>query len=164
MFEFALFLHVLIAVVGFGPTFIFAIVGAMGGREPQHVNFALRVSHTIATRLVVPLAVAMPIVGTWLIFLRDWDIVANEWLWVSIALYAVAFFNSVLVLVPTTSKLIAMTERMPPPPEGAAPSGPPPQVARLVRRQRIAGPINGVLLIVIILLMVWKPGAAAPGV
>ena len=40
-----LFLHVLGAIVAFGPTFAFSFIGASGGAEPQHANFATRVSH-----------------------------------------------------------------------------------------------------------------------
>lgn len=161
--EFALFLHILIAVVGFGPTFVFGVIGFKGGKEPAHVNFALRLSETIAKRLVIPLAVAMPLVGTWLVFLRGWDLWASEWLWISIILYVIVFSNAIFVLVPTGSKLVKMTEHMLAPPPGAAPGGPPPEVARLVRIQQIAGPINLLLLVTIILLMVTKPGGALTG-
>ena len=161
--EFALFLHILIAVVGFGPTFVFGIIGFKGGKEPAHVNFALRLGETIAKRLVLPLAVAMPLVGTWLIFLRGWDLWASEWLWISIILYVLAFSNSLFVLIRTGSKLVRLTEHMPAAQPGAVPAGPPPEVARLVRVQRIAGPINLLLIATITLLMVWKPGGALTG-
>ena len=51
LFPYLLFLHVLGAVVAFGPTFAFRFIGGMGGKEPQHSNFATRVSETIAMRL-----------------------------------------------------------------------------------------------------------------
>lgn len=40
-----LFLHVGGAILGFGPTYTFPFIGAMAGKEPQHVNFALRVQN-----------------------------------------------------------------------------------------------------------------------
>ena len=43
LFPWLLFLHVLGAIVAFGPTFAFSFIGAMGGAEPQHANFATRV-------------------------------------------------------------------------------------------------------------------------
>jgi len=52
LFPWLLFLHVLGAIVAFGPTFSFAIIGAAGGAEPQHANFATRVSHLVSSRLV----------------------------------------------------------------------------------------------------------------
>ena len=45
------------AIVAFGPTFAFSFIGAMGGAEPQHANFATRVSLTISSRLVYPMAI-----------------------------------------------------------------------------------------------------------
>ena len=44
LFPYLLFLHVLGAIVAFGPTFAFPFIGALGGAEPQHANFATRVS------------------------------------------------------------------------------------------------------------------------
>jgi hypothetical protein len=50
---------------------------------------------------------------------------------------------------------------MGPPPAGAAPSGPPPQVAvmeALGQRLAMGGMFLNVLLVVLVALMVWKPG------
>ena len=44
LFTIVLFLHVLGAILAFGPTFAYSISGAMGGAEPQHANFAMRVT------------------------------------------------------------------------------------------------------------------------
>ena len=40
LFPYLLFFHVLGAIAGFGPSFVFPIVGAMGGTEREHGNFA----------------------------------------------------------------------------------------------------------------------------
>ena len=63
LFPWLLFLHVLGAIVAFGPTFAFSFIGAAGGAEPQHANFATRVSHTISSRLVYPIGLTLPITG-----------------------------------------------------------------------------------------------------
>ena len=34
-----LFLHVIGAIIAFGPVFSFPLIGAAGGREPMHANF-----------------------------------------------------------------------------------------------------------------------------
>jgi hypothetical protein len=69
LFPWVLFLHVFGAILAFGPTFAFAIIGAMGGAEPQHANFATRVSERISERLVTPLAIFQGITGILLIVL-----------------------------------------------------------------------------------------------
>ena len=44
LFPYLLFLHILGAIAGFGPSFAFPIIGAMGGAEREHGNFATRIS------------------------------------------------------------------------------------------------------------------------
>ena len=44
MVELLMFLHVGAAIIAFGPTFAFPILGAMGGKEPMFANFATRAS------------------------------------------------------------------------------------------------------------------------
>jgi hypothetical protein len=51
---------------------------------------------------------------------------------------------------------------MGPPPEGVTPTGPPPQVAELERRGKLVKQYSGILhlsMLVILVLMIWKPGA-----
>jgi hypothetical protein len=45
-----LFLHVIGAIIAFGPSFSFPIIGAMGAADRQHASFATRVSYAISTR------------------------------------------------------------------------------------------------------------------
>ena len=70
LFPWLLFLHVLGAIVAFGPTFAFSIIGAMGGAEPQHANFATRVSHAITSKRVLPIGITLPITGLAMIAVR----------------------------------------------------------------------------------------------
>jgi hypothetical protein len=151
-----LVLHVGGAIIGFGPSFTFPIIGAMGGREPAHVNFALRTSDTIATRLVVPLALFQGVTGVLLIWNLGLDVFIHVWLLVGIALYVIALAIVFANNLPTGRKLIALTNTPPPAPApGApAPSGPPPAVSALVRRSRIGGMLTGLLLVLIIIVMV----------
>jgi len=60
---FLLFLHILSAIVAFGPTFAFAIYGAQAGKEPQHANFMARANHVVSDRLVLPVVLSMPVTG-----------------------------------------------------------------------------------------------------
>ena len=157
--EVLLFLHILLAILAFGPTFAFPLIGAAGGKEPQHGNFALRVSEVIEKRLVIPAAVLLPLVGTWLIFDRSWDLWASEWLWISILIYVAAFSYSVTIQRTTLDRLIEMTKNPPPSSEGAS-AGPPPEMQRLAKRMQIGGMVLSLAFVTILLLMVWKPGGA----
>lgn len=154
-FPWLLFLHVLGAIVAFGPSFTFPVIGSMGGKEPQHANFATRVSQAISSRLVYPIGITLPITGFLMIWVRNIDLSArtNWWLGIAIVLYAIAygyafFFQSRLV-----RRVIELTSA--PPPPGA--SGPPPELPGLVSRIQRGGMVLTILLVTIILLMVVKP-------
>ena len=63
LFPWLLFLHVLGAIVAFGPTFSFSIIGAMGGAEREHANFATRITHALTSKRVLPIGITLPITG-----------------------------------------------------------------------------------------------------
>ena len=48
-FLFWLFLHILAAVIAFGPLFVFPIVGTMAAQAPQNMRFATELNHRIST-------------------------------------------------------------------------------------------------------------------
>jgi uncharacterized membrane protein len=159
VFAILLFLHVMGAIVAFGPTYAFMLLGPMSGREPQHANFAVRFQHAVSTRMVAPLAIVQGITGLLLVWKIGFEILTRGWLLVAIALYLTALAIAFVVLIPTANKLIEATSGPPPtPPAGAPPrSGPPPHIAALVRRARMAGMTNGILILLIVFLMVTKP-------
>lgn len=155
LFPYLLFLHVLGAIVAFGPTFAFPFIGAMGGGEPQHANFATRVSNTLAHRLVYPIGITLPITGTAMILVRGFNPSdrAFWWLGLAIVLYVIAYGYSYFFQSKLIGQVIDMTSA--PPPPGA--SGPPPQLMALVSRIQRGGMAITVLLLAIIFLMVVKP-------
>ena len=155
-----LVLHVLGAVIAFGPTFSFSVIRGLGRAEPMHANFATRVSQAISDRRVIPVALTMPVTGIGLIwsvginpFTRD-----TRWLLVGIILYTISITFSLTVQHATVAQIIALTSAPPPPPApGAPPSGPPPALmANLRRAQRGAMLLIG-LILAIVFLMVVKP-------
>jgi len=155
LFPYLLFLHVLGAIVAFGPTFAFPFIGAMGGGEPQHGNFAVRVSNTLAHRLVYPIGITLPITGVAMILVRGINPIDRPFWWLSVAivLYVIAYGYSFFFQSKLIGRVIEMTST--PPPPGA--SGPPPQLLALVARIQLGGKVTTVLLLAIIFLMVVKP-------
>ena len=143
------------AIVAFGPTFAFAIIGAMGGGEPQHANFATRVSHTISSRLVYPIGITLPITGALMILVRGINLTdrAFWWLDLAIVLYIIAYGYSFFVQRQIVHRVIELTSS--PPPAGA--TGPPPELMALVGRIQRGGMMLGILLVAIVFLMVVKP-------
>ena len=85
-----LFLHVLGAILAFGPTFAYSIMGAMAGREPQHANFSSRQVEAIGNTLVYPLAIFQGITGVLLHPERPDQPSEQLWLALGIVLYLIA--------------------------------------------------------------------------
>jgi hypothetical protein len=152
---FLIFLHVLAAIVAFGPSFAFSFIGAMGRQEPQHANFGTRVSQTIASRLVYPIGITLPITGLAIMAILQINPFERSYWWLAIAvvLYIVAYGYSFFVQRKLVERAIELTST--PPPPGA--SGPPPEVPALGKRIGQGGMALGVLLVIIVFLMVVKP-------
>jgi Predicted integral membrane protein (DUF2269) len=156
VFPYLLFLHIVGAIAGFGPSFAFPIIGAMGGAEREHGNFATRVSEKISGRIIYPIGITLPITGALMILVLGLDLTAqsNWWLDVAIVLYVIAYGFSFFSQRKTVERVIELTSA--PPPPGAA--GPPPELPGLVKRIQRGGMLLTVLLLSIIFLMVVKPG------
>lgn len=161
LFPWLLWLHIFGAIIAFGPTFAFPLIGGMGGKEPMHSNFALRVTEKIERGMTLPLAVVQGITGLGLLLAsgRNLTVSTNYWLDVAIVLYVIALSFSYFVQAKRLEQLIHMTSTPPPPPApGAAPSGPPPVVLAAIKAVQQGGMVLTVLIVSIIFLMVIKPG------
>ena len=155
LFPYILFLHVLGAIAAFGPTFAFPIIGAMGGKEPQHANFATRVSATISERLVIPLAILQGVTGVLLIWISGRDLLdpGSRWLVLAIVLYVIAIGYSLAIQKRHVARIIELTST-PPPPDA---KGPPPGLMEEVAAVRRGGMLLSALIVAIVFLMVLKP-------
>ena len=146
-----LFAHVLGAILAFGPTFAFPLIGAAAGREPQHANFTLRALEVVTTRLVIPLALLQGVTGVGLILATGIDLFAARWLLVAIVLYAAALYIGIGINLPNTKRLIELSSTPP------GPGGPPPELVSRLARGRQFGMLLSALIVAIVLLMVVKP-------
>lgn len=146
-----LFLHIVGAVIAFGPGFALSFFGYAAGREPQHVNFTLRTSAVIATRLIIPLAVLQGVTGVGLLLVKGTDILAARWLLVAIVLYAIALYIAIGLNLPNLRRLIELSSSPP------GPGGPPPELIARAGRARQYGMAMSGLVVIIVFLMVVKP-------
>ena len=155
LFPWLLFLHVLGAIVAFGPTFSFSIIGAMGGAEPQHANFATRISEALSSRRVIPIGITLPITGLGMLAVRQINPLDRPFWWLALAivLYLIAYGYGFFVQRKLVERVVEITSS--PPPPGA--SGPPPELMALVRRIQLGGIGMGLLIVTIVFLMVVKP-------
>jgi uncharacterized membrane protein len=160
LFPWFLFAHVLGAVIAFGPTFTFPIIGRLGAQERPHGNFATRLSEVISKVQVVPFAILQGITGVGLIVTGNIDLMSRPWLIVSIGLYLIALGYGIFVQTPTVKRVIELTSGGPPPgapPPAGPPAGPPPELMALVRRVQMGGLLLMALIVSIVFLMVVKP-------
>ena len=147
-----LFLHVLGAILAFGPTFAYSIMGAMAGKEPQHANFSARQTAAIGNKLVYPLAIFQGITGVLLIWAANIDPSKQPWLAAGIVLYLIAITYALTIQRNALHKLIELSSTPP------APGTPPnPEIPATVKKIQRGGMLLGTLVVVIVFLMVVKP-------
>jgi uncharacterized membrane protein len=107
-------IHVVTAIVAFGPNFAMPIIAAMAAKEPQHGLFALRLTERIERRLVIPLALTMPISGGALAIAEGINPLVTHWLLGAILLYVVAMTYAIGVQVRVVERMIEIAGHMVP--------------------------------------------------
>ncbi len=149
---FLLFLHVMGAILAFGPTFAYSIMGAMAGREPQHANFSARQTEAIGNKLVYPLAIFQGI--TWCPVdpglepgSREGDVAGDR--------HRPVRDHTDYALTIQRNALLRLIELSSTPP---APGSPPsPEIPATVKKIQRGGIFLGLMIVAIVYLMVVKP-------
>ena len=163
MLQLLLLLHVLGAIIVFGPTFAFPIISRQAQKQPQHGHFAAVIIDLVERRIVIPGAILQGITGVGLILVLNADLTskAYRWLVAAIILYAITITYAIAVQAPAAKRMVELTEGGPPaggpPPEGA-PAGPPPEIAATGQKLQRGGMFMTVMILLIVTLMVTKPG------
>lgn len=152
-----LFLHIAAAIIAFGTIFVFPLLERTMMQRPAGLGFAVLLAEKMERGLIIPVALTMLVSGTGLIFAAHLDFFRNIWLLVAILLYLTTLSIAVFIQVPTTAKLVHLTE------EGVPPGPPPPEIQALLQRNKTFGMVLTALLMIIILLMVVKPGGLVAG-
>ncbi len=164
-YKIVLLLHILCAIVGFGTVFLNGLYGREAKRRPGPGGLAITEANLAVSGIAEYFIYAVFILGFALVGLSDkaWTF-GQTWIWLSIVLYAVGIGISHGVLFPNAKRMKELSAELVaagPPPEGGLP-GPPPQVLEMERRGKTLGAASTalhLLLVVILVLMIWKPGA-----
>jgi uncharacterized membrane protein len=164
-YRIVLLLHILCAIVGFGTVFLNGLYGREAKRRPGPGGLAITEANLTVSRIAEYFIYAVFLLGFALVGMSDkaWTF-GQTWIWLSIVLYVVGIGISHGVLFPNAKRMRDLSAELVaagPPPEGA-PLGPPPQVAEMERRGKTLGAASTalhLLLVVILVLMIWKPGA-----
>ncbi len=162
-YKFVLVLHLVAAIVGFGGTTIAGIYGAKAAaRRGREGVVIAETTYDVTQNWASWFVYAVPVLGILLVLLSEdvWKF-SQAWISLSFLLYIVALGILHAAHLPNVRRMNALGAELA---AGAAPAGgggPPPQVAELERRGRLAGLLGAVLnliWVVIVFLMVWKPG------
>jgi len=144
-----LFVHILAAILAFGPAFQAPAILAEAERDTA--NFVALVAQVRRrTRLVGPLSGLVLLAGVWLIFLGDYSDVFRSQLWLhlAIALFVVATVLVFAVIDPRVSRLAAVA---------AAAGAPTDEYRALKRTVTITSGVNNLIVVAVLGLMVWQP-------
>ena len=166
IYKFFLLLHFLTIIIGFGPTIMAAVYGtkakARGGREGQAIA---ETTFEVVDQWAAKFVYLVPVFGILLVLVSDdaWQF-SDAWITFSFVLYFVALGVVHGVHRPNLMQMNALMAQLNAgaPPAGGTGGGPPPQVAELQERGKRAAMVGGFLnliLVTIIVLMIWKPGA-----
>jgi uncharacterized membrane protein len=167
VYKLVLVLHIMCAIVGFGAVYLNGLyaaqVRAHQGREGLAISEANYAVSSVAEYLIY----AVPVLGVILIPLSDhaWKF-SQTWVSLALVLYIVGIGVSHAVMRPGHKRMNALMRELvdagPPPAGVAGATGPPPQVVEMEqigKRMAAGGLFLDVLLIVLVYLMVFKPGA-----
>jgi uncharacterized membrane protein len=140
------FVHILSAIVAVGANITYGAWNARVSSEPDHAAFTLRGIRFIDNRIANPAYGVLLITGLVMVFM-EWKITD---LWVIVALVgfiAIAVLGFV-VFTPLLRDQINLAEA------GDTSSS---AYLRLAKRSRTIGPVLGLLVVVILVMMVFKP-------
>ena len=141
--------HVFLAIVAVGSNITYSVWQARAARSPQHLGWTLQGVKFLDDRVANPSYIGLGIVGVLMVLTGPWEF-EMLWLVVSIGLYIALAVIGFALYSPTLARQIRVYES----------DGPDaPEFAALGARGRMIGIGLAVLTVVIIVLMVVKPGA-----
>ncbi|HEX4906889.1 MAG TPA: DUF2269 family protein [Acidimicrobiales bacterium] len=147
-YELLLVIHLITVVVGIGGVVLNGVYGAQAKQAgPNGGNAIVRANYAVSG-IAEWFIYAIPVTGILMVLDDDypWDF-SDTWVWLSIVLYVIAVGNSHMNLKPSARRMIELTQ------------GPPtPEVEAVGKKLGIAGTINDLIAVALIVLMVWKPG------
>lgn len=162
-YKFLLLLHIMAAIVGFGAVVLNGVYGAEAKKRQGVEGAAIGEANFRVSKLGEYFIYSVPIWGFGLIGMSDktWKF-SQTWLWLALLLYIVGLGVSHGVMIPSAKKMNTLARELAGgPPPGGVTGGPPPQAAEmdaLSKKLAAGGAFLNVLLTVIVILMIWKPG------
>jgi len=136
-----------------GTLFGFAIIGIFAGKNPGHLTFVAKLNETLASRLVFPFMLSMPVTGIALILSEHINLTKAKWLGAAIVLYLIGIGIGIGHQRPNGKEIVRLAEA-----QGDAPGPPSAEILGLINRQKVGGMIVTFVFLAVLFLMVFKPG------
>ena len=140
------YIHIFSAIVAVGANITYAVWNARSASEPAHLGFTLKGIQFIDNRIANPAYGVLLLTGLILVFAGSWGF--KLWVIVALVLFVVVAILGFAVFTPLLRNQIGLVDA------GDTAS---PEFARLANRSRTLGPILGLLLAIILVMMVFKP-------
>ena len=157
-YELSVAVHVMAAIVVFGPTFVFPLIQMTAEKAfPRQLPFAWEIIRKIDHAIVTPGVLLVLATGVYQWIDGSWDLGRDQWLSIGLGLLLGLYVLSFFIFHPAERKAIAASEAM------VAAAGLEGKVELsdeyrdATRTVNIAGPIFAVLTLFIVYLMVVKP-------
>ncbi len=141
-------IHVLAAIAAVGANITYGIWLTRASQQPQVLPFTLRGVKLIDDRIANPAFGLLLVTGLLMLFVLPLPL-TTPWVLTALVLYIFVVLIGLLGYTPTLRRQIQVLDS-----EGAAS----PNYQALARRGTMLGAVLGVLVIVIVFLMVVKPG------
>jgi len=141
------YIHILSAIAAVGLNISYGIWLARAQSEPSNTTFALKGIKFLDDRVANPAYGVLLLSGLLMVFLMPYPIL-TFWIDAALVLYVVLLVVAVTQYTPTLRNQIKLAER------GDMTSA---EFARLNGRNRVLGALLGVIVLLILVLMVFKP-------
>ncbi len=140
------FLHILAAIVAVGSNITYGVWSVRSANDPAHLAFALKGVKFLDDRIANPAYGVLLVTGLVMVFMQ-WKITAL-WIVIALILFAAIVVLGVAVYSPLLKNQIRLVEA------GQTSS---PEYSRLAGLSRRFGPGLGIIVLVILVMMVFKP-------
>lgn len=150
--------HILLSIGGFGAVLLNGVYAAQAKRRPGPGARAISEANYAVSTIGEALILTVPVSGVALVWSSAgaWSF-SDLWIWASLSLFVVAFAISRGVLMPAHRRINRLLAELDEDPT-ADPTPRLAEIHRIGKTSAGAGGALNVLLVVIVVLMIWKPG------